>query len=517
MVSSRLKILTISVLCVIFCGIMTSSAFAGTLVSNPSVFALEALAANGTTAVTNLNQVYTMGISFTAQADFVITFTLANGTFAALPAVTNASYTFLAPIACGGGGNSVATITYRNDGGGVGQNFVDYNVDLSCGGAIGDTFTLPAPQVFFGSVALNNSITISAQLKDNFGNIDTGGGPLTRTLSTINSVASFTATTDSGNVTIDATNASGYPTPYVSRTAFVFPGGDATSSTVIATPVTTTKTVAGILVANGTANYTLLASDQITFKITGDFTGIQQAGFDLDANGTITVAAGNTATNEAFTIDPSLTFATLTVNGNRFQVGGSKIIVTKTAGAVLTPRTWGISASEASTLAGLPVTPSIPTANANWWVWGQNGTTLTAPYVTFNNTVPTKFRFTNSSQTAVTILAVVTPDSGSCTVSAGGGVTGITVTGGVLSFTIPASGSVHVELTAGNDASNGGALPSAGGSVGPLCSAFAPVANTTMRGKVVFTALTAKTNVNGVYMVTNTANGITIFEGMPQQ
>lgn len=449
---------------------LVGSASAGTLASAPTTFAHEI--ALSTTSLTFAPQVYSMGISRLAGNAMIFRYTLSSGTFGTTPVLT---YT---PTAGG-----AVTVTFRS--GGAGSATVEYDVAVTTTTAVTDTFTLsagaaPSGVKFPASSAVGASISITVDVRDLFGPLDTVG-TFTRTLATLGAAATLTAATDNGTV-IDATI-------IPPRTAFVVANDDA--ALVAKASVTATKTITGTKNAAGAVDYTLVAGDVVTFTITGNFTGISQVGFDLDGNGAISTTAG-TATIEAFTINSSLTSATLIVDGNRLPDVPRAIFFTKTASAALDPRTFGIAESIAPA-AGTTQNRDVATANSGWYVWTQNGTTLYAPYISFSPSNPTKFRFTNASTSDVTVNIALVLDQG-------------TFTQNVSSFTIPAGGSKQITLSE---------TPAAGTlEIGPIATITGGVQP--IRGKLTFTALSNTSNVLGMVLFFNPASGTTSQYQMPQ-
>jgi len=501
MVSRRIKKnLIAATLFAVVCGLMASSAFAAALLTgSTNKVALEALKTDGTTDITVGQVTYTMGINRTTQdSSFIIRFALNGGVFAAdagQPTV------FIQTAATG--------VVANRTNGGAGASLVEFEVSAPTTGtfAIGDQIALlgattPGPVLNFtlapgATVNAASTMTLGVALYTSAQPLASGGidGPPPPNISvvTIGLVASFTALTDS-RTTIDAT-----ATP--PRSAFVPGNGGDTTATLTKALVTTVSTVPGTLKADGSAAYVLLTTDQITFTISGDFTGVASVGFDLDNSGAITTSA-LTSTNENFTINGTNTAATLTVDGSRLGVAGTKVFFVKTAGSVLTPRTFGISA--VLTPAAGFTTRSLNTANPAWEIWSQNGTTLTAVYLTFSPGNAVKFRFTNSLGSPVTVTSQVTLDfvngvqNGTCTL---GVLQGALSTG---TFTIPASGSIQVELSANGDPTTG--------TLGPLCTLTG--GTQPVRGKGVFTVLTATGNVSGLTLI---ASPVGVITAIPMQ
>jgi len=486
MVSSRLRTLVkYAVLLVALGGIVATSAFAGNLNPAPTTYANEI--AKNAQDLTFAGQVYQMGIARNQGQNFILRYNLSSGTFG------SASPT----LAYGG----AATVGISLRSGGALSSAVEFDVNvLSAGGTLAsDTFTLTGTYRFPASTAVGTATTIAVDLRDVIGAIDTNnnlptiGGAYTRNLAVMGASATFTATSDNATV-IDAT-----VNPPL--TNFVIANDD-TALAAVAT-VTTTKTVATTRDNTGTADYTLLAADQVTFTITGDFTGIASVVFDLNNDCPASPAAptvgcmSNTgattyATNETFTIGSGS--ATLRVNGDRLG-NGSRIYFVKTAAAALNPRTFGISASIAAPNASLnPRTMS--TANTSWFAWTQNGTTLLVPYVTFSQGNSGKFRFTNSTTTDLTVNVAITPDQSTAV-----------LTQPITSFTVPALGSRQITLY---DA------PSAGtGEQGPIVTALGGTFTQPLRGKVIFTALTNTANIRGIVLIYSPV-GVITFENMFQ-
>jgi len=499
MVSSRLRT---TIVFFALCGLMAGSAFAGNLFPGLSTnFAHEI--ATATTDLTFTSQDYYMGIARNAGQNFILRFTLSNATFGA--GAINLVY--------GGAALGVATVQRS---GGTGSSTVSFDVNLTGGGtSIGDKFSLSGTIRFAAASAAGTTTTITVDAFDVISSLDTvavnpAGAPampagsvasFSRTLATLVEAASMTAATQT-RATIDVT-ATVPLTQFAPQGQYLTPPGAATadddSTNVARAFVTTASSTAGVRIAANGADYVLAAADQVTFTITGDFTNIASVGFDLDGSGAITGTFGaTTATAETFTINAGLTAATLTVDGSRLGAApgvARAIWFTKTAGATLNPRTLTISATVNPTTASgrASQSGSIGASAADWFVWVQNGTTIVAPYVSFTPGNGVKFRFVNSSSVAITILVGVVLDQG-------------TFTQAVSSFTVPATGSQQITFSD---------QPTAGtGEIGPIASALltgvAPV-----RGKVIFTALTASTNVTGIELIYSPVGVVTLVN-LPQ-
>jgi len=424
-----------------------------------------------TTVVTMPAQVYTMGIPRNAGQGFIIKFTLSSGVFkdAVPPPALNSSSAFVSS-------------SFRS--GGTDQAFLEYNVDVAGGTLLrGDTLSLPITTFAFNaatSVGLTSTLTVD--LRDSFGVLDASSYQ-SGTFAAIVGAASFSGRTGPGGgegndvgTTVDVFA----PTP---RTRFVAVAGDDTTRDAFASLILNNQT-ANVLIPSGAGPYVLQPSDLVTLTLSGaDFSGISQIGIDLNADGTY-LSTTDTATNEVFTIGTNT--ATLTVTGDRIPAGvEKKIRIRKISSAVMNaPRTFGLSGS-ISSLNGQNRTLS--TANANWWQWQMNGGILVAPYITLSPGNETKFRFTNSSDTAVTILAEVVLDQGTMTVN-------------LTQFDIPARSSIHVEL-AGTPAAGTGAI----GPMITLVSGTQPV-----RGKATFTILGAPANVKGVTLISSPIGVISV-------
>jgi len=482
MVSSRLRT---TIVFFAICGLVAGSAFAGSLASNPTNFAHE-IAAKVVAGVTSSNdltfapQVYTMGIARNIGQNFILRYTLSNG------AVFGTTIT--APVYSGVPAN--VTIVLRSGGTGASVVEFDVNVVLVAGTLAGDTFTFgggsqirfPVPSV------VGATTTLTVDVRDVISALDTVPGPYTRTLATLAGAGAVTAT--AGNrATIDATAAVPL-TAFVAQPAAV----DADTPTVAKVAITTSRQTAAVNDATGAALYTLAPGDLVLFTLTGDFSGITQVGLDIGDNLAIAVGGG-TAGNEQFTIT-GLTTATLTVNGDRLGTAltpsnfASTLWFTKTAGAALSPRTFTLTAA-ITPVAASQARQLVSTSDFYGWI--QNGTTMLAPYVSFTPGNGVKFRFTNSSNNAITILVSVVLDQG-------------TFTQAVATFPVPANGSQQITFSD---------QPSAGtGEIGPIASALltgtAPV-----RAKVTFTALTASPNVAGVELIYSPVGVVTLVN-LPQ-
>jgi hypothetical protein len=486
MVSSRLRT---TIVFFALCGLMAGSAFAGVLASNPVTFAHEI--AIPTANLVFAPQVYTMGIARNAGQNFILRFTLSNATFGSTVNPTGANLVY-------GGLATGVQIVQRS--GGAGTNVVEYDINLTGAGAagatvVGETFTFHGTINFAAGAAVGATTTITADARDVISALDTVPGPYTRTLATLAGAAYLTGVTQP-RATIDATVTPPL-TAFIAQGATIALGAanDNDTLTVAKALVTTALGTAGVKATDGVTDYTLLAGDQVTFTINGDFTNIASVGIDLNNDGSIAAAGGATptTTSETFTINASLTQATLTVDGNRLPAipGAARSVwFTKTAGS-LNPRTFTISAGV------IPVAPSqarsIGASASDWFVWVQNGTTIIAPYVSFTPGNGVKFRFVNSASTVVNVLVSVVLDQG-------------TFTQAVTTFAIPANGSQQITFSD---------IPAAGtGELGPIASALlsgtAPV-----RGKVTFTVLSASSNVAGVELIYSPV-GVVSIVNLPQ-
>jgi hypothetical protein len=467
MVSARLIRFTVAaVLLLAVCG--AASAFAGTLSPTPTSFAYERV--RTTRNMTIAAQGYRFGISRTPDQDFVLRVVLNQGTFG----TTDPTFTF-------GSGAGAFNATIRS--GGQGATSVEFDVDVT---TTIDTTTVGnfvATVRFPVGSDVGTVITVTLDTRDLFGPLDTSG-VLTGPIAVVAMAAGMTALADTGT-TVDHL---GVVPP---RTAFVIQNDD--TALVAKAPVTLWGQTALVRNETGIADYSPSVDDRITITITGDFTGLSQLALDLDNDGIINTTSG-ASTIEVFTVASSNTSATLTIAGSRltglFSPGVSRTVWwTKVPSAVLTsPRTFGISATISPT-SGLASGRNLPSGNSNWWNWQSNGTVLVAPYVTFSPGNESKFRITNASPVDVVVLPVVVLDQGTFTPSA-------IYTNG---FTVPAGGSIHVELSG---------TPAAGtGAIGPLVtlsSGTQPV-----RAKATFTVLSATANVAGIVLIASPTGVVT--------
>jgi hypothetical protein len=496
MVSSRLRT---TIVFFALCGLIATSAFAGNLSSGLSTtFAHEI--ATSTTDLTFANQIYYMGIARNAGQNFILRFTLSNATFGSTVIPTNVNLTY--------GGAAVGVQIVQRSGGN-GMNVVEYDINLTgptaTGGTlVNDAFTFSGTVRFAASSAVGTTTTLTADARDVISALDTVAtnfpvgqtGAYARTLATLAGAASLTATTQP-RATIDATVA----VPLTLFVAQSTASADDDTTTVAKAFVNLADGTSGVKTTNGTTDYALVPADLVTFTINGDFTNIASVGIDLDSppNGITAPTGATTTTAETFTINASLTSATLTVDGNRIgPIGGilRAVWFTKVAGATLNPRTFTISATVNPTVASGRSTQNrtIGTSASDWFVWVQNGTVIVAPYVSFTPGNGVKFRFVNSASTVVNVLVSVVLDQG-------------TFTQAVTTFPIPANGSQQITFSD---------LPAAGtGELGPIASALlsgtAPV-----RGKVTFTVLTASSNVAGVELIYSPVGVVTLVN-LPQQ
>jgi hypothetical protein len=490
MVSSRLRT---TIVFFALCGLVAGSAFAGVLTNAPTNFAHEI--ATATTDLQTAPQIYTIGIARNAGQNFILRFTLSNAVFGTGPFT----------LVYGGAALGVANVQRS---GGTGATTVEFDVNLTGGGtAIGDTFTLysVAPNGanirFAAASAVGTTTTVTADARDVISALDTVPGPYTRTLATLVGAASIFTTAGTNpppNAIIDAT-ATVPLTTFVVQTS-VPASADDDTALIAKAFFSTSPTTAGVRNATNTADYTLLAGDKVTISIGGDFSGLVQVVYNPTNHAApFTSAPANTTTNEVFTIAADLRSASITVDGNRLTTGGT-IWFTKTASSALNPRVFSIT--EAIT----PVAPSqartIGTA-ATWYTWVQNGTTIVAPYVSFTPGNGVKFRFTNSSGTAINILVAVVLDQPTATFTYNPSYLNAS---GQFIFPVPAGSSQQITFSD---------LPTANTlEIGPIATALltgvAPV-----RGKVTFTALTASPNVAGLELIYSPV-GVVSLINLPQ-
>jgi hypothetical protein len=487
MVSSRLRT---TIVFFALCGLIATSAFAGVLANAPTNFAHEiaATVAGGITSPTDLTfapQIYTMGIARNQGQNFILRYTLSNGAVFGTTYIAGVPQPIVPPVYSGVATN--VSIVQRS--GGIGASTVEFDVNVLAvaGTIVGDTFTFNGQVRFPVPSAVGATTTITIDVRDVISALDTVPGPYTRTLATLVGAATIFTTAGTNpppNAIIDATAV----IPLTTFVADLSGLADADTTLIAKAFLSTSPTTAGVRNAANTADYVLVAGDKVTITLTGDFSGILQVGYDLNGGG-INVAAGNTATNEAFTIAANLQSATLTVDGNRLSTTGV-IWFTKVTAAALNPRVFGVSASI------VPVAASqsrVIGGNTAWYTWVQNGTTIVAPYVSFTPGNGVKFRFTNSSSTPISILVSVVLDQG-------------TFTQAITAFTVPANGAQQITFS---DTPSAGTLEQ-----GPIASALltgvAPV-----RAKVTFTALTASPNVAGIELIYSPV-GVVSIVNLPQ-
>lgn len=477
MVSARTKFTVL--LLVIFLGASAAYAGPGDLSSNPRTFAHEI----GNYTLSLAPQVYTMGIDRTAEQDMAIRLELNGGAvFAATPAI--------ADFVIGGAG--AATITYPGVGG-IGQNFVEFEIDITTAFVAGTTtITMNNLQITGLGSAPGTAIAMRVSLRDLF--FQTGvdlNGIKSRTVALLQPVTSLTANTDTGT-TIDAITDP-------ATTGFVPQNDDL--RLLARAPVTVITTLEGVSNAAGTADYVLGADGLVTFTVTGDFTGVATWGFFYDLNND-----GISDVGERFTITG--TTATLTVPGNLLGAQHSMSFV-PTGTTPLSVRTFTITAkldmTPFSPIGGGNDRDPIAGANSNWWVWNINGTFLRAPYITFSPGNEVKFRFINNTANPVVVEGVGGPDTSPGIVIDQGTFIANPAhlnANGKFTFTIPAYGSVHVELSA---------TPSPGtGAIGPLVSELTS-GTQPIRGRANFLALTGTNNVTGQVLVASPTGVITVY------
>lgn len=478
MVSARTKLTVL--LLVIFLGASAAYAAPGDLALNSRTFAHEI----GNQMLTLADQGYLMGINRTPAQDMVVRYQLTGATFATLPGM---------PVI---GGAGTANVTYPGVGG-VGQNFVEYEIDILTDFVGGTTtITLPAPQIYLTATGLGASASVTISLRDLF--FQTGvdlNGIKTRQVATLQPVTSITATTDTATV-IDALTAPA-TTGFVGTnlgTIGVPPLNADDFSIEARASVTLNTTVPGVFAADGLADYVLGADGLITITVTGDFTGLMANGFcyDIDDNG---ICVGP----EVFTVVGNT--ATLTLPGNfPFMNIPHSIVFVRDGVTQLATRTFAITAK-------LDMTPFSPTAggqdrnpisgaNANWWTWSINGTTMRAVYVTFSPGNDTKFRFINNSSVPVTVKGTLVLDQGTVTMNPA-----FQDANGNITLSIPANGSVQATLLIN---------PAAGtGELGPLVSSL-DTGVQPVRARANFLALTATNNVAGQVLIASPVGVITV-------
>ena len=233
------------------------------------------LAATDSQAMTNADQDYLAGIDRTISQDFIARWTLNIGEFDGTPSVTEADALHVATFRSGGDGN----------------NFVEYDYDVITNGiTAGDIITLDAPAVNFpAGSGVGSTMTITIDLRDLFGPIDTAGDK-TVDLATLASSVSLVATTDI--LTIVDVNSDPPRTEYTVGT-IVGPPDDGDSLEIARTFLEIVTIDPGVVDPDGLVDYnadTGFASgpDSFIITITGDFTGLEPDEFcyDLDDNST---------------------------------------------------------------------------------------------------------------------------------------------------------------------------------------------------------------------------------------
>ena len=170
-----------------------------------------------------------------------------------------------------------------------------------------------------------------------------------------------------------------------------------------------------------------------------------------------------------------------------------------TAGVILNaPRSFSVSASIVP--AASSQARALALGNSTWWNWSLNGAVLTSTYIAFIAGNETKFRCTNSSSKDFLIFPDVVIDQGTFTLTTTGDF------GANGEFTVPANSNVHVEL------SN---PPAAGtGAIGPLVTLL--TGQQPVRGRAIFTALTAPANVTCTTLIAS-PSGVISVQQMPKQ
>jgi len=331
-------------------------------------------------------------------------------------------------------------------------------------------------------------INMTAKVFDLIGTIDTLGvltGPIAR----LDSATKVTPGLDPDIHTVVNYLATVPRTEFVKDT--VAPGGTLKD--------TKTEARAYLLISNSdgpigptsggaTTPYVLGTGDIVTVTVTGDFTGYSQVGFDVNGSGDI--GAG-----EVMTVSGTGTSATATLSFAGSSLSGSQAVFwTKVTGAVVYPRIFGYSVA-VSPLAGGTAGRTVK-SSTTWWQWGQNGSSLTAVYITLSPGNATKFRFYNTTSSSITVQVSVVLDQGTFALPAPGA-TGLNADG---SFVVPALKALHVELSE---------TPAAGtGAVGPLIQVL--TGTQPIRGSAVFTILAPGGTLMGQTLVASPTGVITI-------
>lgn len=455
--------------------VATTSAFAGTTTVTTQTYAAEAIAA-GTTVVTLANIDYTMGVSRAIGQAYHIQFIISGGTWntATVPPGTGAATSppFVAGqfSAFAGTGNNLVTTQLFS----AGATVLEYAVGIVSPTDTNLVLRLPTPPVKFNSNVPGSSITITVNLFDSFGVIDGDSTP--KTIGQLATAAFYTTLAVDTGTQVDGVTAP-------QGTMFVVGGDDVAGRAESA--ITMTNVTAGVLAPSGLANYTLLAGDLVTITVMGNFQGLAANGFFLDLDNDDTSDAG--PPTERFTVSGST--ATLVVPGNVFTAAHS-ISFINDGTPLVAPRSFSISIALTTTNTVGGYTYTMNTGASPWWTWGTTGTTLVAPYVTFDPNIPVKFRFTNYTANALMVTPTVQIDSG----NTGGG-----LTLALTSFTIPASSSITVELLNTPTAGTAGLGPLVTGVTGTM-----PI-----RGRATFRVLVGTDNVEGQMLLAGAA-GIVI-------
>lgn len=426
-------------------------------------------------------QDYRMGVDRTAAQNIIIRYTLSIGKFGAAVPV---------PTLAGGGGAS-ATITLRS--GGNQSSTVEFDVDVVTpfvGSDTGTILRLTGAQVNFPSgSSVDTVMQLTVDIRDTVGPIDTAGDK-TRDLAALKGAASLKAAdaAESDDLfTVVDVNSNPPRTEFVEQ--------EDTRDEIARVPIKISNTSSTVFAADGTTPYELEAADRITLTVTGDFSGLDADNFCLDLDDLSQGDIIECDTTEKFTIVGDT--ATLTLDGDISSMGLQRnIVFAKEPGVVLSaPRTFGISATIAPQ-SGVSQNRSLIRGNSDFWQWGLNGEVLTSNYIAFIGGNETKFRFTSTTSKDFLCFPEVTLDQGTFDLSTTGDF------GSSGEFVVPANGNIHVELS--NPAAAGT------GAIGPLVTLTS--GQQPVRGRAIFTCLTAPANVTGVILIASPVGVISVVQ-----
>jgi len=386
MENPSMKKFTLKAIALATASICGSAAFAGTITAPTAsgagvatAYAVEGLAADGTTNIVLPAITYQMGVSRTSAQDFTMIYRPSTGsTFAACP---------IAPAAFVIAGTNAASVLVSNKRSSATE--CAYEVDIGHDGDFPTTtdltLTLNALTLDTSTLAAGTAVTLSLGLFDlgESARID-NGSDLTRVVASSGNALRMTATQDTATTT-DVNHPDGPLFGFV-------PDGDDSASTARAGFVINNNSGATVFYKpDGTTPWDFTSDGtEIDVTINGVFQGLATGGFDITGSlgtPTVTVAGGNAT----FSFVP----ADFSGTGN-YTVSASFLSAENVS--LGTSRTFGVAAV-ADVQVGANTT--VPGGNPAWWVWDANASQLVSPFFNTNVNYITRFFFLNTGDTDV--------------------------------------------------------------------------------------------------------------------